>query len=178
MRLITHAFAFRGRATTIRPLAAVLSRTRETLVLWLLHPLQQAAKCGVFNIVVSRIKKPNDRFHSRPLGVCEPQAADLIRHRRRHRPNISRLIVRPSRIHARPLKRIFDGGNFFLPCRRCIVCHVFSQKNLTLTDAEREAVERAAEWLVALAATRNEIQAAGYLVGDAATLRGLLERMG
>ena len=48
----------------------------------------------------------------------------------------------------------------------------------TLTDAEREAVERAAEWLVALAATRNEIQAAGYLVGDAATLRGLLERLG
>ena len=48
----------------------------------------------------------------------------------------------------------------------------------TLTDAEREAVERAAQWMVQLAQDRGEIQSAGYLVDDAATLRGLLSRMG
>ena len=48
----------------------------------------------------------------------------------------------------------------------------------TLTDAEREAVERAANWMVQLAKDRGEIHSAGYFVDDAATLRGLLERMG
>ena len=47
-----------------------------------------------------------------------------------------------------------------------------------LTDAEREAVERAANWLVQLAKDRGEIHSAGYFVDDAATLRGLLERLG
>lgn len=45
-----------------------------------------------------------------------------------------------------------------------------------LTDAEREAVERAADWMVQLAKDRGEIHSAGYLVDDAATLRGLLAR--
>jgi hypothetical protein len=47
---------------------------------------------------------------------------------------------------------------------------------LRLTDAEREAVERAAQWMVQLAKDRGEIQSAWYFVDDAATLRGLLER--
>ena len=47
----------------------------------------------------------------------------------------------------------------------------------TLTDAEREAVERAAQWMVQLAKDRGEIHSAGYFVDDAATLRGLLERL-
>ena len=45
-----------------------------------------------------------------------------------------------------------------------------------LTDAEREAVERAAAWMVQIASQRGEIYSAGYLADDAATLRGLLER--
>ena len=52
-----------------------------------------------------------------------------------------------------------------------------SQENFTLTDAEREAVERAAQWMVQLAKDRGEIHSAGYFVDDAATLRGLLERL-
>ena len=47
----------------------------------------------------------------------------------------------------------------------------------TLTDAEREALGRAADWLVQLAKDRGEIQSAGYLADDAATLRTLLERL-
>ena len=50
--------------------------------------------------------------------------------------------------------------------------------HLRLTDAEREAVERAAQWMVQLAKDRGEIHSAGYFVDDAATLRGLLERTG
>lgn len=46
-----------------------------------------------------------------------------------------------------------------------------------ITDAEREAVERAAQWMVQLAKDRGEIHSAGYFVDDAATLRGLLERL-
>ena len=52
------------------------------------------------------------------------------------------------------------------------------RKGDTLTDAEREAVERAAQWMVQLAKDRGEIHSAGYFVDDAATLRGLLERLG
>lgn len=48
----------------------------------------------------------------------------------------------------------------------------------TLTGEEREAVERAAQWMVQLAKNRGEVHSAGYLVDDAATLRGLLERTG
>lgn len=48
---------------------------------------------------------------------------------------------------------------------------------LRLTDAEREAIERAAQWMVQLAKDRGEIHSAGYFVDDAATLRGLLERL-
>ena len=51
-------------------------------------------------------------------------------------------------------------------------------RSFTLTDAEREAVERAANWMVQLAKDRGEIHSAGYFVDDAATLRGLLERLG
>ena len=51
-------------------------------------------------------------------------------------------------------------------------------ERLRLTDAEREAVERAAQWMVQLAKDRGEIHSAGYFVDDAATLRGLLERLG
>jgi hypothetical protein len=47
---------------------------------------------------------------------------------------------------------------------------------LSLTDAEREAVERAAGAMAKAAESRGEIQAAWYLVDDADTLRGLLER--
>jgi hypothetical protein len=47
-----------------------------------------------------------------------------------------------------------------------------------LTDEEREAVERAAQWMVQLAKDRGEIHSAGYFVDDADTLRGLLERLG
>lgn len=54
--------------------------------------------------------------------------------------------------------------------------NVTVEMDASLTDAERGAVERAADWLVTLAATRKEIQVAGYLVDDAATLRGLLAR--
>ena len=49
---------------------------------------------------------------------------------------------------------------------------------LRLTVAEREAVERAAQWMVQLAKDRGEIHSAWYLVDDAAILRGLLSRTG
>ena len=45
-----------------------------------------------------------------------------------------------------------------------------------ITDEERAAIERAAQWMVQLAKDRGEIHSAGYFVDDAATLRGLLER--
>jgi hypothetical protein len=48
--------------------------------------------------------------------------------------------------------------------------HVASQKNTTLTDAEREAVERVAEKLEVWKLQPRD-------AGDAATLRGLLERL-
>ena len=49
---------------------------------------------------------------------------------------------------------------------------------LRLTEAEREALERAAQWMVQLAKDRGEIHSAGYFVDDAATLRGILARRG
>lgn len=47
-----------------------------------------------------------------------------------------------------------------------------------LTDAEREAIGRAADWLAKAAESRNDIHTAGYLCDDAAALRKLLERLG
>lgn len=47
----------------------------------------------------------------------------------------------------------------------------------TLTDEEREAVERSAVWMVQLGQDRGEMQAAEYFCNDAATLRGLIKRM-
>jgi hypothetical protein len=46
----------------------------------------------------------------------------------------------------------------------------------TLTDEERQAIERAAAWMARVAESRGDIHSAWYLVSDAATLRGLLER--
>ena len=62
---------------------------------------------------------------------------------------------------------------------RCMIHRLAKEvERLRLTEAEREAVERAANWMVQLAKDRGEIHSAGYFVDDAATLRGLLERMG
>jgi hypothetical protein len=47
----------------------------------------------------------------------------------------------------------------------------------TLTDAEREAVDRQAKWLVNQAKHKPDIHSADLLLQEAATLRGLLERM-
>jgi hypothetical protein len=49
-------------------------------------------------------------------------------------------------------------------------------ERLRLTDAEREAVERQAKWLVNQAKNKPDIQSADLLLQEAATLRGLLER--
>ena len=46
----------------------------------------------------------------------------------------------------------------------------------TLTDAEREAVDRQAKWLVNQAKNKPDIHSADLLLQEAATLRGLLER--
>ena len=51
-------------------------------------------------------------------------------------------------------------------------------ERLRLTDAEREAVERAAAWLFSQAKNRADIHSCDLLLQDAATLRGLLERTG
>ena len=48
---------------------------------------------------------------------------------------------------------------------------------LRLTDAELEAIRRAADWLAKAAESRNDIHTAGYLCDDAAVLRGLLGRL-
>ena len=48
----------------------------------------------------------------------------------------------------------------------------------TLTDEEREAVGRQAKWLVNQAKNKPDIHSADLLLQEAATLRGLLERMG
>jgi hypothetical protein len=63
-----------------------------------------------------------------------------------------------------------------LSCGAMLVVPLYEQPQPTLTDAEREAVERAAGAMAKAAESRGEIQAAWYLVDDAATLRGLLER--
>jgi len=47
-----------------------------------------------------------------------------------------------------------------------------------LTKNQRDAVGRAYEWLLQIASQRNDISAAGYILDDAATLRGLLQRPG
>ena len=47
---------------------------------------------------------------------------------------------------------------------------------LTLTDAEREAVDRQAKWLFNQAKHKPDIHSADLLLQEAATLRGLLER--
>lgn len=51
-------------------------------------------------------------------------------------------------------------------------------KRLRLTDAEREAVDRQAKWLVNQAKNKPDIHSADLLLQEAATLRGLLERLG
>ena len=47
----------------------------------------------------------------------------------------------------------------------------------TLTDAEREAIKTAIEWLTTLSSRRREIHSADLLLQDARTLRGLLDRL-
>ena len=47
-----------------------------------------------------------------------------------------------------------------------------------LTDAEREAVDRQAKWLFNQAKNKPDIHSADLLLQEAATLRGLLERLG
>lgn len=47
---------------------------------------------------------------------------------------------------------------------------------LSFSDAERMAIQRAADWLATHAQTRNDIHTAWYLCDDAAVLRKLLER--
>jgi hypothetical protein len=49
---------------------------------------------------------------------------------------------------------------------------------LRMTDAERQALVRAAGWLSDIAMTRKDIHTAGYVVDDAATLRAIAERHG
>ncbi len=47
-----------------------------------------------------------------------------------------------------------------------------------LTKKQRDAVGRAYEWLRQIASQRKDIHSAGYVLDDAATLRGLLARDG
>lgn len=49
---------------------------------------------------------------------------------------------------------------------------------LRLTAEEREAIDRQAKWLVSQAKNKQDIHSADLLLQEAATLRGLLERMG
>lgn len=49
--------------------------------------------------------------------------------------------------------------------------------SLRLTDEEREAVDRQAKWLFAQAKNKPDIHSADLLLQEAATLRGLLERL-
>ena len=48
---------------------------------------------------------------------------------------------------------------------------------LRLTDEEREAVDRQAKWLVNQAKNKPDIHSADLLLQEAATLRGLLDRL-
>jgi hypothetical protein len=73
-------------------------------------------------------------------------------------------------LHSAFAMRDMCGGGEIVP--------LYRKPQPTLTDAEREAVEQAAQWMVQLAKDRGEIHSAGYFVDDAATLRGLLERLG
>ena len=59
---------------------------------------------------------------------------------------------------------------------QCLKDKAAEIERLRLTDAEREAVERAAAWMADRAKDRGDIHSAVYLLDDAAMLRGLLER--
>ena len=50
-------------------------------------------------------------------------------------------------------------------------------KRLRLTDEERQAIERQADWLAMKSQQAGDIHSAGLRAQEAATLRGLLERM-
>ena len=74
--------------------------------------------------------------------------------------------------------RIRSGGDDAIAAVGELTAHLEGEiERPRLTDAEREAVDRAADWMVQLAKDRGEIHSAGYFVDDAATLRGLLERL-
>jgi len=51
-------------------------------------------------------------------------------------------------------------------------------ERLRMTEAERQALVRAACWLSDIAMTRKDIHTAGYVVDDAAALRDLARRHG
>lgn len=50
--------------------------------------------------------------------------------------------------------------------------------SVTLTDEEREAIDRQAKWLVSQAKNKQDIHSADLLLQEAATLRKLLSRLG
>ena len=75
-----------------------------------------------------------------------------------------------SRIDAVDMQSEHECDTHVVPLYRRPPCQDFSQKNWTLTDAEREAIDTAAHAAVQLYPLTG--------VGLAATLRGLLERLG
>ena len=75
-----------------------------------------------------------------------------------------------SRMDAVDMQSEHECDTHVVPLYRRPPCQDFSQKNWTLTDAEREAIDTAAHAAVQLYPLTG--------VGLAATLRGLLERLG
>jgi hypothetical protein len=57
-----------------------------------------------------------------------------------------------------------------------VIVPLYLQPHPTLTDEEREAIDRAIGWLGTIAETRGEQHSAGYLFDDAAAMRRLLDR--
>lgn len=71
-----------------------------------------------------------------------------------------------------------DGDSYGVPSIEDIVESLVAEiARLRLTDAEREAVDRQAKWLVNQAKHKPDIHSADLLLQEAATLRGLLERL-